>query len=246
MLLLDLDMVTVPEGVFLMGWDPQFDAGIKERELPIRKIWLSAFKIQKTPVTVKQWQIFLQETNYNWSFKENILSDLSEELFSITNVTWLDCYAFVEWLRQISGFSYDLPTEAQWEKACRGENGQLYPWGNYELDDDEEATLMSKVPVCVGSHPRLQSPYGCLDMWVNVSEWCSDWFEEFLYEYKDEGYPNNPSITVNPRGAEKGKYKVWRGGCFWSAGWARASYRGFTGPDSQNELLGFRVVLNLA
>ena len=44
---LDLDMVTVPEGVFLMGWDPQFDAGIKERELPLRKIWLSAFKIQK-------------------------------------------------------------------------------------------------------------------------------------------------------------------------------------------------------
>jgi len=249
----ELDIVEVPEGLFLMGANPENDVEAEPNEDPQRKIWLSAYKIQRTPVTIDLWNQFLKSTNYNWHFYEALHSFYKEMVNNspsgecpITYVSWFDAYEFTKWLQSILGGSYSLPTEAQWEKACRGERGQLYPWGSEEPDDYYTLPPFSKTPISVGTRPDRQSPYGCLDMWQNVAEWCFDWFNEELYCFGEECYYNDPTKTVNPIGSTTGEFKIWRGGTnMWQTGWPRCSYRGFAKSSFRHPSLGFRVVLNL-
>lgn len=241
-----LELVVVPEGTFLMGACLEDDEA-KTRESPLRKIWLSTFAIQKTPVTVNLWLHFTKETGYNWCFYDEVAERSPSQQHPITCVSWYDCCAFTHWLQDSFGEKYALPTEAQWEKACRGIDGQLYPWGN---EEPEEYQLLPPPPTTtlpVGIRHDRQSPYGCLDMWQNVSEWCLDWYDEELYPCEDgEYYQNNPNVTKDPAGPAMGKYKVFRGGqMMWEQGWPRCSYRTYQYPDYRDSSLGFRVAINL-
>ncbi|MEH2393558.1 MAG: SUMF1/EgtB/PvdO family nonheme iron enzyme [Nostoc sp.] len=278
-----LDMVVIPEGSFLMGADPEVEVNAEYEEQPQREVWLSTYAIQRTPVTVGQWQEFLRDTGYDWSYDNETLSASARDFYSslpnlvaefspgemypIVFVSWFDAYHFTQWLKETLGGAYALPTEAQWEKACRGQNGQLYPWGNQE-DWVEEIALYS-YPSTKGSYPKTnqpigycpekQSPYGCLDMWQNVSEWCSDWYDITGRYYHD---PNtkwvNPhgvtfeelkrhlqTLGFSPSGVDSFlEYKVYRGGNLLSSGWPRCTYRGCQCLCSCGGDIGFRVVLN--
>ncbi|MFP4297446.1 MAG: formylglycine-generating enzyme family protein [Spirulinaceae cyanobacterium] len=244
---MNLDLVEVPESFFIMGANTETDLEAELNEEPERKVFLSSYKIQRTPVTVEQWKEFLKATNYHWNFLQELEEASPNELCPVTYVSWFDAYEFTQWLTTILGKSYSLPTEAQWEKACRGQCGQLYPWGSEEPEEFDDWQPVPQTTIPVGNCLERASPYGCLDMWQNVAEWCLDWFDENLYTYQDDdyNYNNDPTNLLNPAGPKLGCYKVWRGGdTMWQSGWPRCSYRGFSNPNEHHPKQGFRVVLN--
>lgn len=235
---LTLDMIEIPEGLFIMGACEEKEIDSEYEEQPERKVWLSTYQIQRTPITVEQWQVFLKATNYEWHFQEYLQEKSPSPSHPIIYVSWFDAHQFIRWLSETSGKNYSLPTEAQWEKACRGQCGQLYPWGNQELEWTAEIPAYLGANLPVGCRPVLQSPYGCLDMWLNVSEWCLDWFD-----YGD--YFHDPTVQwTNPSGILQGELKVLRGGSPLTSGWPRCTYRGSDNPNTRHQTIGFRVALN--
>jgi formylglycine-generating enzyme required for sulfatase activity len=142
------------------------------------------------------------------------------------NVSWDGAAAYAQW----AGAS--LPTEAQWEKAARGTDGRVYPWGNAwdasKAQCSKEKWGDAKTPAAVGSFLTGASPFGCLDMAGNVWEWCADWY--------DAGYYKTASAK-NPTGPATGTSRVLRGGS-WSGDTPddfRAAYRGiYNHPTDRN------------
>ena len=222
----------VPEGWFVMGVGPERVPEAECEEGPERRVWLGSFVIATPPVTVGGWTEFVTASNYGWHRFEELAAVSPSDLHPAVFVSWHDCQAFVEWLSARTAERWSLPTEAQWERACRGTDGRLYPWGDDERDWIEELGGAQIGNRPVGSDPLGRSAVGCADMWSNVSEWCRDWFD-------DEG-PARDS-TRNPTGPESGRFKCFRGGFAASTGWPRCSYRGFQKPEFRHEGLGFRV-----
>jgi formylglycine-generating enzyme required for sulfatase activity len=148
---------------------------------------------------------------------------------------WHDAQAYVTWLAQRTGQPYRLPTEAEWEKAARGTDGRLYPWGNAAPDCTRaNSGDCEDRPVSVGSYPAGASPYGALDMAGSVSEWCQSLFEPYPYQV-DDGREDLP----------KSGHRVLRGG-YWGSDpeYVRCAVRysdwsGHPGPYST--FYGFRV-----
>jgi sulfatase modifying factor 1 len=242
---MNLDFIDIPEGYFIMGANEEIEPAAELREEPQRKIFLSSYKIQRTPVTVQQWMEFLKSTHYTWDFYQELKKASPSNLCPVTYISWFDAYEFTQWLTTASGNLYSLPTEAQWEKACRGECGQIYPWTDEDPNETDDWEFVLKTTIPVGNRLDCASPYGCLDMWQNVSEWCWDWFDENIYTYQGEDYNNDPTNIINPVGPKSGDAKIWRGGSgMWQGGWPRCSYRGFSNPDERHLRKGFRVVLN--
>ncbi|MDM8550094.1 formylglycine-generating enzyme family protein [Desulfobacterales bacterium HSG2] len=151
-------------------------------------------------------------------------------------MSWHDAAAYCEWLTgklKDRGWKIQLPTEAQWEKAARGIDGRIYPWGD-EADPDK-ANYEWKIDTTstVGCFPAGAGPYDCLDMAGNVWEWCRDW------------YGNYPSGRVsNPTGPDTGSSRVLRGGAWSSSAWlCRAAFRSLSLPGSRDRYFGFRLIL---
>ncbi len=219
------EMVWVPAGEFLMGSTDE--EGYRD-ERPQRKVYLDGYWMYRTEVTVAQYRKFCEATNRempeapDWGWKED---------HPVVLVTWQDAADYAQW----AGVS--LPTEAQWEKAARGTDGRVFPWGN-EWDGARCANSVSwslKGTKPVGSYPSGASPYGCLDMLGNVWEWCADWY--------DEAYYGNEAPSRNPPGPAEGGARVLRGGS-WSFGRLdcfRCAYRYYDlAPDYRSSNVGFR------
>ena len=213
-----LELVRVPAGEFLMGSDPAKDNDAEDNEQPQHRVYVSEFYIGKYPVTNAQYAAFVKATPYMrmpdyWD--DNGKIPLGYENHPVTVIFWDEAVAFCEWLSRETGKPFRLPTEAEWEKAARGTDGRLYPWGNQhptaELCNFDNPNL-DTTPVGRYS-PQGDSPYGCADMAGNVEEWTrSLWGEE--WEKPTFKYPYDPRDGREDVDAPVGVLHVLRGGSF--------------------------------
>ncbi len=260
-----MEMVYVPAGEFTLGTtDAQIDAWLREHpgdlrfwfedEQPQCRVNLPAYWIGRTEVTNAQYLRFVQATGQraplHW---ESGRPPAGLEDFPVVYVSWEDARAYCAWA------GGRLPTELEWEKAARGADGRIFPWGN-EWDrakcrSFEEITGRSYAssseyfsalgawlrshdavregPAAVGSHPSGGSPYGCQDMAGNVLEWCEDWDDREAYRRYARGDLTPPA---------SGNLKVLRGGSWDDVGpqLFRCAYRYFPDPGNRNNFSGFR------
>ncbi len=227
-------MVNVSSGAFLMGSKDDRDAN--NDEFPQRTIVLDSFLVDKTEVTNAQYKLCLQDQlckakESKYATNPNLNGDGQP----VVGVDWNDAMAYCQWA------GATLPTEAQWEKAARGPDGRIYPWGyqpatcEYAVMDEGNGKGCGKgvAPWQVGSKPKGASPYGALDMAGNVWEWVQDWYDS---------YPNAPE--TNPTGPIKGVGKVLRGGSwFYDQLRVRAAMRNNLPIDWRDSGIGFRCAM---
>jgi len=223
-------MVYVPAGEFWMG-SYENDSSARDDEKPRHKVYLDAFWIGRTEVTNAQYKQCVETGLCSVPADDGRYSDPDYASYPVVHVEWLQANRFCAW---VGG---RLPSEAEWEKAARGTNARLYPWGGNPLIC-ERAQFRGCEPsgsLPVGSKsPAGDSPYDAVDMAGNVWEWVADWYDGDYYEDSPED---------NPTGPEHGDYKVLRGGG-WSYGpdILRAAYRGVDYPASRSDSVGFRCV----
>ncbi len=179
------DMVLIPSAPFIMGSDVD-----EPEEAPCHVVNLPDFYIGMYPITNAQFAQFIWKTGRAadgallWNGNEPAEDKLQHP---VTGVTWVEAVAYCAWLAEETGRSYTLPSEAQWEKAARGVNGRLFPWGD-EWDSARcNAEYDTLTPV--GAFP-VQSEYGCCDMVGNGREWtASIWGENSRQPDKIATYP---------------------------------------------------------
>jgi formylglycine-generating enzyme required for sulfatase activity len=226
-------MVEVPGGTFEMG------SMASSNEQPIRQVYVDAFWIDQTEVTVAAYAACVAagacsepswgtDTDCNWMVA-------GREAHPVNCVTWYQADGHCRWA---GGGTKRLPTEAEWEKTARGTDARLYPWGNAPApscthavlsEDGEDGCGMSSTwPV--GSRPLGASPYGALDMVGNVWEWVFDYYG-----------PYDPADTVNPTGPTTWASPVERGGA-WNnpVELMRTTERLSGEPGSPSPAVGFR------
>jgi formylglycine-generating enzyme required for sulfatase activity len=246
-------MVRIPAGKFLMGsTKEQAEQAIKdgadkswvEREQPQHEVELSEYSIGRYPVTNREYQAFVKETKHippqRWD-RDQYPAERGDH--PVVYVSWEDAVAFCNWLSQKTNKVYRLPTEAEWEKAARGEDGRIWSWGNEfgkENANTGEAKIGYTSPVGQFS-PQGDSPFGCADMSGNVWEWCADWFDE--NEYK-----NRQGQQVKDfQGPQKDSGRVLRGGSFGNSRMlARCASRYRNDPNYSFRDIGFRVAVSPA
>lgn len=226
-------MVFVPAGKFPMG----SDFGPAD-EKPVRQIWLDGYYIDKYEASWRQWKLsglpYSKVTNSRYPMPEapswGILDD-----HPVVEVNWQDAVDYAAWAGK------RLPSEAQWEKAARGTDGRLYPWGNEPVS--EERAIWRGHPVAKESTAPVDccaagaSPYGAFNMTGNVYEWCQDVYDSKWYAKAPER---------NPLNTAPGDYRVLRGGAFpLEVEDQRSAYRYRLWPDDRTPYMGFRTVLLL-
>jgi formylglycine-generating enzyme required for sulfatase activity len=186
------ETILIPKGPFLMGSPEGGEAPAFES--PQHPVRLSAYRIGKYPVTNSQYEEFVREKQIpvapvtGWD-GQRVPPGL--ENHPVTGVTWYEALAYCQWLSEKTGRSYLLPNEAQWEKACRGRDGFLYPWGN-NLEAGRSNHGCETIAT-VDAFPA-QNEFGCFDMIGNVRQWtCSLWGEKrsqpdarYCYPWKDD------------------------------------------------------------
>jgi len=225
------DMVLVPAGEFTMG-SPEGDPD----EKPPHKVQTSAFFMDKYEVTVKQYAAFLQESGGDRPAEWKTMNKTANQNRPVMGVDWADAAKYCKWAGK------RLPTEAEWEKAARGTDGRLYPWGNdpptpLHANYGKKEWNNHEALAPVGALEAGKSPYGVYDMAGNVWEWVSDW-------YDNDYYKNSPSDS--PAGPSTGGFKVIRGGSWnTSARNLRAADRYFDPPSFRSQYVpGFRCAKN--
>lgn len=221
------ETVFIPAGPFWMGRNGSVPAS----ETPMHQVTLAAFRIGKTPVTNAEYGEYIRQTNRQvsdetgWSGQNPPAACLDEPVTGVSQQQALD---YCKWLSQYTGRKYTLPNEAQWEKAARGAEGWLYPWGNDWPQDGKTSR---------------ESPYGCLDMWGGIREWTiSLWGDSprravYGYPWQDD--------ARNDLAANDLILRVYRGGPAAGPEMTCAARGGFDprkfGPPDKRH--GFRVVL---
>ncbi|MBI5117120.1 formylglycine-generating enzyme family protein [Candidatus Poribacteria bacterium] len=252
-------MVYVAAGPFTMGNTPE--AGQPD-ESPVHGVCLRGFYIDKYEVTNEQFKKFVDATGYitdaemaassnaslpTWKHPYGADSNADNmSNYPVACVSWNDANAYALWAGK------RLPTESEWEKAARGTDGRVYPWGNAEPTialanvADSSAGLMwsnaslsdnQKKAAPVGSFAGGRSVYAVEDMAGNVWEWCFDWWGKDYYKV---------SPPTGPTGPETGEFKVIRGGSwFYSADGARTSRRMYFRPVGSSADIGFRCVKDM-
>jgi len=239
------NMVLIPSGFFIMGSN---DHG--EDESPEHKTYLDSYLIDRYETSANDFAVFLNNVdNINGYYLDNKFGTLffnSKYLprkgfanHPINNVKWKGAFEYCRWKGK------RLPTEAEWEKAARGKDGRIYPWGNkppaHSLARYRQIwTKDIKHHVMVPVHLFTEgvSPYGIHHMAGNVKEWVDDWF--------DREYYNDPINHINPKGQIGGEYKVLRGGSWRDLkGFIYSSFRNNAYPNSRLDDYGFRCAKSL-
>jgi formylglycine-generating enzyme required for sulfatase activity len=239
---IQLELVRIPAGEFLMGSDPEIDKDAQKNEQPQHTVSLPDYYIAKTPVTNAQYAAFVQATGHSkpnhWK-RGKIPKGKAEH--PIAYISWADAAAFCQWLSRETGQTVRLPTEAEWEKAARGTDGRLYPWGN-ERDKTKlnsyEGGVRDTTPVGRYS-PQGDSPYGVADMAGNVWEWCATKYDQ---SYKSYPYDTAEDEWSADYLAEPG-FRVLRGGS-WNNNLHDARCADRYRYSNWSDLIGCRVLVS--
>jgi formylglycine-generating enzyme required for sulfatase activity len=238
-----MEFVPVPAGKFIMGSDKSKDEEARDDEFPQHNVTLSAYWIGKYPVTNLQYRAFVEAKGVTapTHWEGGKIPD-GKETHPVVNISWQDAEAFCQWATTLLQASTSaslakkirLPTEAEWEKASRGTDGRLFPWGN-EMPDDKRCNYTELVgdTTPVGQYsPQSDSPYGCVDMVGNAWEWTTDWHHAEYYQ---------KSPRRNPKGPDSGQARVLRGGAMNSlAVLIRCAARTRFHPTLRYKNIGFR------
>ena len=239
-------MGSTPEEVKAAYEDAKLRSSMLERhtfnaELPRHQVYLSTYEISRYEITNAQYRAFIEATNRptpRGHDGEETWTDetLSGDTQPVVGVTWFDAQAFAEW---VGG---SLPTEAQWERAARGAEGRIYPWGNVPPKARQHANFARRYnrPIPVGQFPKGESPNGIADLAGNVWEWCLDEYSPTFYQQHKDAVSQNP---LNLRFRDVLRARVIRGGA-WDVGRAflRSSLRFKFYPLDSTHTIGFRVV----
>jgi formylglycine-generating enzyme required for sulfatase activity len=222
------EMVFIPPGDFIQG---TMQGGYNER--PERIVPLDGFWIGRHEVTNHHYFEFVEQTGHRNPGPPSRYAKRLDQLRGpnqpVAYVSWYDAGAYCQWKGR------RLPTEAEWEKAMRGIDGRLWPWGNSPrifkanlggMEDGFETTAP------VGSFPLDRSPFGIYDGYGNMMEWVSNWYEEQVAP---------PNETRETNFADRGGYKTLRGAGYTSRGIdLRITGRSFMVPNFRDETIGFR------
>lgn len=239
------EMVRIPAGEFIMGSDKKIDRVAYRSEFPQRRVYLDAYEIDKYEVTNLHYLKYILATGklpqLDWRYDGGNFQE-SMANHPIMHVSWYDADNYCRWAGK------RLPSEAEWEKAARGEDGRLNPWGNQSaglsranfgrtglsgpVRDRPERLLMYPPLISVDKYDNAVSPYGLYQTLGNVSEWVNDWYDQDYYKAAPDR---------NPKGPETGTQKAFRGG-----GWMdstttmRVAMRNGTDPTTKINWMGFR------
>ncbi len=225
-------MVPVEGGTFMMGATSEQGSDANSRELPVHQVTVSSFYIGQTEVTQALWQAVMGD---NPSYFHG--PDLPVE-----QISWEDCQAFIAQLNRLTGCTFRLPTEAEWEFAARGGNesqGYKYAGGNdpasvawYSYNDSWELRGTGYY----GTHAvatRLPNELMLHDMSGNVHEWCQDWYGDY-----------SSAAVTDPTGPAGGTGRVYRGGSWYFDEWfCRVSFRNQFSPTYRSYGIGMRLAL---
>jgi len=225
------EFVKVSAGEFLMGSNDD-DKYADDNEKPQHKFNISYdYWVGRFPVTNSQFAFFSKRTGRAFDFPAGA------NLYPVWMVRWHDSQEYIHWLNLNyymdlpKGYMFRLPSEAEWEKAARGTNGQIYPWGNEFNSNNCNSIMSDKKPTPIGTYsPRGDSPYGAADMAGNVWEWTRSIFSFYPYKtrYEDE--------KVGGDG-----YVLRGGACNCSQEKLRTAYRNY--ESSYYVAIGFRVAI---
>ena len=229
---LDMKFIRIRPGTFIMG-SPADERGRKPDEVQHPVTLTREFYLQTTEVTRKQWRALMK--NAPIDFDDGCGDDCP-----VNHVSWEDSIAFIRKLNEKEGTgAYRLPTEAEWEYACRAGSTTAFATGdNVETEcmPDPAADTIAWYCANAGGRPRpvAQKPpnaWGLHDMHGNLYEWCSDRYA---------AYPTGP--VTDPGGPASGVTRVFRGGAFMYLVWhARSAHRRHHAPHFRNRYTGFRV-----
>jgi formylglycine-generating enzyme required for sulfatase activity len=217
----------------------------EDDERPVHAVTLDGFWLGKCEVTNGQYQRFQADSGYDGAedasadYLKHFKSDTvfsTDDGYPVLYVSWLNAQAFCEWLSRKTGHLYSLPTEAQWEYACRA--GSLGKWhcGDDESELSRYAWFGDKEGTTHLVGTKEPNDFGLYDMHGNVMEWCLDW-------YAADYYSRSPS--TNPANTTPGEIRTFRGGA-WRASPPNcaAPNRHKNAPDSASFMIGFRVARN--
>lgn len=223
----DIDWVEIPAGPFINGEG----GNQKILELP-------SYKISRYPVTNRQFQAFIDAGGYDdlnsWQDFQMLKPEKpgwQQNNRPRETVNWFEAMAFCRWLSARLGYTVSLPTEHQWEKAARGSDGRIYPWGNEyhsgyancnEIKNDDGSFYLEQT-AAVGLYPHGNSPHGVADLAGNVWEWCFDAY-------------------INTSKTDFATKRELRGGSWrYEANNLRLAYRRWSDSDNRNNRIGFRL-----
>lgn len=229
---LSAQMVSVGAGTFFRGSQTDHPHA-RDEEFPMMLVHVEQFFMDKTPVTAQQFKRFLDVTGRTpppgWTAHND---PIGRPHVPVVFVTWEEANTYARWAGK------HLPTEAEWEKAARGTDGRIYPWGDQAPTAQLAWFDEKEVPVNVGQFPAGQSPYSALDMAGNVFEWVADWFDKNAYKAG--------TSEANPKGPSTGNKRVLRGGSFTHSAYAlRCATRGRYAPDERRANHSFRCAWKL-
>ena len=258
--------IEIPAGPFMMGSDKQRDGQVFGDELPQHKVNLPAYYVARWPVTVAQFAAFVRASGHQPA-DPNCLKGIANH--PVVRIRWREAMACCCWLNERlrklaherlakekplleserrfwkgladGSLGVGLPSEAEWEKAARGDDGRIYPWGN--VFDPNRANYLNtglNTTSAVGCFTGSASPYGCEEMSGNVWEWTRSHFGD--YPYPQEGPERQARENLN---APDYVRRVLRGGAFANdARFVRCASRRAVSPVNRYDYYGFRVVVS--
>ena len=219
---LNLEMVLIPAGTFIMG-SPESEEDRYSNETQHKVTITKPFYLGKFTITQEQWELVMNKNPGGWSLPKG-------DQLPITYLSWVDCQEFIKKLNASTKGGYRLPTEAEWEYACKAGTTTAYSFGNKITPKDAnyyDSTIGKTL--AVGSYKP--NAFGLYDMHGNVHEWCEGWYEK---------YPVEP--VTDPKGPATGEKKVLRGGSFGTLdAKIRSSFRFIFSPSGQYFDFGFRL-----